>query len=97
VGFFLAEKFTVLAQAVGLAEIPTGEAALRTGAVQGTDPLVLLVASLLAPLALHVVTAAISAAGASRSRRAYLAGLLVAVAVHLAYNLAVFRVVIGRV
>ena len=97
VGFFLAEKLTAIAQAVGLDAVPTGEAALRTGLIQGADPVVLLVASLALPLLLHVVTAAISAAGASRSRRAYAAALAVAIAVHLAYNLAIFGAVVGRV
>jgi ABC-type Na+ efflux pump permease subunit len=97
VGFFLAEKLTAIAQAVGLDAVPTGEAALGTGLVQGADPLVLLLASLALPLALHVVTAAISAVGASRSRRAYAAALAVAIAVHLAYNLAIVGAVVGRV
>jgi ABC-type Na+ efflux pump permease subunit len=97
VGFFLAEKLTAIAQAVGLDAVPTGEAALGTGLIQGADPVVLLVASLALPLALHVVTAAISAVGASRSRRAYVAALGVAIAVHLAYNLAIVGAVVGRV
>ncbi|MEF8906672.1 MAG: PrsW family intramembrane metalloprotease [Haloarculaceae archaeon] len=97
VGFFLAEKLTAIAQAVGLDAVPTGEAALGTGLIQGADPVVLLVASLALPLALHVVTAAISAAGASRSRRAYVATLGAAIAVHLAYNLAIVGAVVGRV
>ena len=97
VGFFLAEKLTAIAQVVGLDAVPTGEAALRTGLIQGADPVVLLVASLALPLLLHVVTAAISAVGASRSRRAYVATLGVAIAVHLVYNLAILGAVVGRV
>jgi ABC-type Na+ efflux pump permease subunit len=97
VGFFLAEKLTAIAQAVGLDAVPTGEAALRTGLIQGADPVVLLVASLALPLLLHVVTAATSAVGASRSRRAYVATLGVAIAVHLVYNLAILGAVVGRV
>jgi len=97
VGFFVAEKATAIAQAVGLDAVPTGEAALRTGLIQGADPVVLVAASLLLPLALHVVTAAISAVGASRTRRAYVAALAVAIAVHLAYNLAVVGAVVGGV
>ncbi len=97
VGFFLAEKLMAIAQTVGLDAVPTGEAALQTGLVQGADPLVLLVASLALPLLLHVVTAAISAVGASRTRRAYVAAVVVAIAVHLAYNLVIVRTVVGGV
>ena len=97
VGFFLAEKLTAIAQVVGLDAVPAGEAALQTGLVQGANPLVLLVASLVLPLLLHVVTAAISAVGASRTRRTYLAALAVAIVVHLAYNLVVLGAVVGGV
>jgi RsiW-degrading membrane proteinase PrsW (M82 family) len=92
-GFFLAEKLTAIAQLVGLQDIQTGQAGLQTGLIQGSDPLLLLGASLLAPLLLHVVTAAISAVGASRNRRAYAVALLVAITVHFAYNYTVFTVV----
>ena len=90
-GFFLAEKIAVLAQVVGLPELATGRAALLTGLVSG--PVLLLM--LFAPLALHVVTASISATGAARGRRAYALALTVAVLIHLAYNLAVFEVIGG--
>jgi len=90
-GFFLAEKLAVLAQVVGLPELATGRAALTTGLVSGPFLLVLF----LAPLALHVVTAGISAGGAARGKRAYVLALVVSVVVHLAYNLAVFGVMGG--
>jgi ABC-type Na+ efflux pump permease subunit len=90
-GFFLAEKLAVLAQVVGLPELATGRAALTTGLVSGPFLLVLF----LAPLALHVVTASISAGGAARGKRAYVLALVVSVVVHLAYNLAVFEVMGG--
>jgi ABC-type Na+ efflux pump permease subunit len=93
VGFFLAEKLTAIAQLVGLDTIQTGQAGLQTGLIQGSEPLLILAVSLLAPLLLHTVTAAISAVGASRNRRAYAVALVVAIAVHLAYNLAVLSVV----
>ena len=93
VGFFVAEKLTAIAQLVGLEEIQTGQAGLQTGLIQGSDPLVLLGVSLLAPLLLHVVTAAISAVGASRNRRAYAVALFVAIVVHFAYNYTVYTVV----
>jgi len=87
VGFFLAEKLTLIAQLVGLPELRVGRAALETtGAATGT---LLVVGFLLAPLVLHVVTATLSAAGMSRGRVGYLVGYLLAVGVHLAYNLTV--------
>ncbi|WP_435194479.1 ABC transporter permease [Natronomonas sp. EA1] len=92
-GFFLGEKLTLIVQLVGLPELRTrtsgqiGETAFQTGfGVDGPAAIVIL---LLAPLALHVVTAGISAAGASRGRDEYAAALTVAILLHLAYNLTV--------
>jgi len=86
IGFFLAEKIALLAQLVGLPqEVAAAEAGLAGGVTTG--PILLLF--LLAPLALHAVTAAISAVGASRSKAAYLAAVGVAMVVHLTYNLGV--------
>ncbi len=82
VAFFLAEKLALIAQLVGLPELRAGEAALQ-GAVP-TGPV--LAVALLAPLALHVTTAAISAVGARRGRRYYAAAVAFAMAVHFAYN-----------
>jgi ABC-type Na+ efflux pump permease subunit len=79
VGFFVGEKITLLAQLVGLPELQIGQAGLQIGVLSG-------VALLFAPLALHVVTAAISAAGASRGRRPYVLALGAAILVHLLYN-----------
>ena len=89
VGFFVGEKIALLAQLVGLQEVATAEAGLGGGIAQG--PIVLLF--LLAPLALHVVTAVISAVGAKGTRRTYLAAVVVAIVVHLAYNLTVVSAV----
>ncbi len=82
VAFFLAEKVALIAQLVGLPELRAGEAALQ-GAVP-TGPV--LAVALLAPLVLHVTTAAISAVGARRGRRYYAAAVALAMAVHFAYN-----------
>ncbi|ADQ67367.1 ABC transporter permease [Halogeometricum borinquense DSM 11551] len=88
-GFFVAEKFTAVAQIVGLPELTLGRAALGPAGV-GLDIGVLpAVGLLLAPLVLHVVTAGISAVGASRGKRWYAASFVGAVAVHAAYNLTV--------
>ena len=93
-GFFVGEKLALVAQLVDLPELPAGRAGLSSQAALNTGlPLWLVVAGLLlAPLALHVVTAAISAVGARRGRRAYAVALCTAVVVHLAYNLAVVSV-----
>ena len=83
VGFFIGEKAFVVVQVVGLSTVPIGEATAATAGVLPTASL------LLAPLALHVVTASLSTVGATRGLQSYLAGLLVAVVVHAGYNLAV--------
>jgi len=85
VGFFLAEKIALLAQLVGLPELALGEAGLLGGVVVGP----VLVLFLLAPLVLHVVTATISAVGARHSRGAYAVAVVLAMAIHFAYNMAV--------
>ncbi len=80
-GFFLAEKLTLIAQLVGLPDLRAGQAALQTGA---TGPELLLL--FLAPLALHVVTASISAVGARKGRESYLVAIGGAMLVHFVYN-----------
>jgi len=88
-GFFLAEKFVAIIQLVQLDTINTGQAAFVTGTPPGGVGLLFAVGLLLAPLALHAVTATVSSLGARRSRRAYLVALLAAMAIHFAYNYAV--------
>ena len=84
IGFFVAEKLLAITQLVGLPNLDVGRAAF------GPDVLGLGAGLLLlAPLALHALTATVSALGASHSRRRYLLGLVIAVAIHLTYNLAV--------
>jgi ABC-type Na+ efflux pump permease subunit len=90
VGFFLAEKLLLVTQLVGLPELDVAQAAFSPELL-GASPGLLLVA----PLALHVVTAAVSAVGAARSRLAYLGTLALAVVLHVAYNLAVVVVSLG--
>ncbi len=90
VGFFVGEKVTHVAQFVGLPGLTEGAAAF--GPALSGSPLVVL-AIFLAPLALHVVTAIISAVGASRGLVAYAVGFLVATVVHAAYNLGVIFLV----
>jgi len=86
VGFFVGEKLGLVVQLVGLPNLELGRAAFSTSTA--STPVVA-ATLLLAPLALHVVTASISAYGARLSRRHYLAALLVAAGVHFAYNLTV--------
>ncbi|WP_049987970.1 ABC transporter permease [Halobellus rufus] len=84
-GFFVGEKFTAVAQVVGLPELALGQAAFAPSGIG-----VLSAAGLLfAPLALHVVTAGITAVGAMRDLRWYGAAFVVSVLVHTAYNLTV--------
>ncbi|ADB60433.1 ABC-type Na+ efflux pump permease component- like protein [Haloterrigena turkmenica DSM 5511] len=89
-GFFLGEKVTHVVQFVGLPELTVGAAAF--GPDPSGGPLVL-VAVFLAPLVLHVVTAVISAIGASRGPNAYSVGFLIATLVHAGYNLGVIALV----
>nr|WP_264474886.1 PrsW family intramembrane metalloprotease [Salinirubrum litoreum] len=94
-GFFVGEKLTVVVQLIGLPELPLGEAAFApsgvgvAGAGGGGPSLAFTLALLLAPLALHAVTASLSALGARANLRWYGVGLSAAVVVHAAYNLAV--------
>ena len=92
IGFFVAENITLLAQLVGLNELDVGQGAFAgESAASGAGPAVILL--LFLPLALHVSTACISAVGASRDRASYLAALVAAILVHLAYNLTVVMLV----
>jgi ABC-type Na+ efflux pump permease subunit len=87
-GFFVGEKAFVVAQAVGLSQVPLGRAAFATA---GVGP-GLAVGLLLAPLVLHAVTASTTALGAARNERWYAATWLVATLVHAGYNLTVVTV-----
>ena len=91
VGFFFAEKLALAIQLVGLPGIPVADAAFQTGFGATTPAVIALLA--LAPLALHVVTATLTAVGASRGRSTFVVGLCSAILVHLAYNV----VVVSRV
>ena len=81
-GFFVGEKLLVAVQLVGLSGVALGRATATTAGVVGG-------ALLVAPLALHVLTAAGTAVAASRGRRGYAVGLVLATVGHAAYNLAV--------
>ena len=89
-GFFLGEKATAVAQLVGLPDLELGRAAFGTVTGFGVETSPLLLAGLLfAPLALHAVTATMTAFGASKNREWYFGTLAVATLVHAAYNLTV--------
>jgi ABC-type Na+ efflux pump permease subunit len=87
VGFFLAEKLSLLVQVVGLPDVAVADAAFQTGLGSESPAAVAVLA--VAPLLLHVATATVSALGASRDRTAFAASLALATLLHLAYNLAV--------
>jgi ABC-type Na+ efflux pump permease subunit len=81
-GFFVGEKLLVAVQLVGLPGVALGRATAATAGVVGG-------ALLFAPLALHVLTAAGTGLAASRGRRSYAVGLVLATLGHAAYNLMV--------
>lgn len=82
VGFAVGEKLLLITQLVGLPTLELGRLTVAPAAASGPAALVLL----LAPFALHALTAATSALGARRSTRAYLGALGLAVLLHVAYN-----------
>ena len=87
IGFFVAEKFTVVAQLVGLPGLQLGEAALQPAGIGITPSTSLLL--LAGPLVLHTVTAGVAALGARKKLRWYLVSLVAATAIHAAYNFGV--------
>jgi ABC-type Na+ efflux pump permease subunit len=87
IGFFLGEKLTLLVKLVGLPSLPERVAAF--GPSTATLSPVVAVGLFVAPLALHIITTALSSLGATRGRNGWFIGLAAAVAVHLAYNAAV--------
>ena len=91
-GFFLAEKLSLVVQVVGLPGVAVADAAFQTGLASGSPAVIALLA--VAPLALHLVTATVSAVGASRGRTAFGAGLSVAVLLHVAYNVTVVNALV---
>ena len=91
-GFFLAEKLSLAVQVVGLPGVAVADAALQTGLGSGSPAVIALLA--VAPLALHLVTASISAVGASRGRAAFGVGLSVAILLHVAYNVTVVNALV---
>jgi RsiW-degrading membrane proteinase PrsW (M82 family) len=84
-GFFVGEKFTAVSQVVGLPELALGQAAFATSGIGVFSA----VGLLFAPLALHVVTAGLTALGAMRDVRWYAVAFVGSVLVHTAYNLTV--------
>jgi ABC-type Na+ efflux pump permease subunit len=91
-GFFLAEKLSLAVQVVGLPGVAVADAAFQTGLASGSPAVIALLA--VAPLALHLVTASISAVGASRGRAAFGVGLSVAILLHVAYNVTVVNALV---
>jgi ABC-type Na+ efflux pump permease subunit len=95
-GFFVAEKGLLLVRfaltGVG-GEIPQAQNALfqTVGSTEARLGIALLL--LLAPLALHTVTAAITAVGGRKGRRGFALGLAGAIVLHFAYNMAIITVV----
>lgn len=96
-GFFVAEKAFLVASYAGLYDIDAGQSVFGTAGTTvfqagGWWIVALLLA---APLLLHVLTAMITALGARHGRKAFLGAFVVAVSVHLVYNLAAIRFMSG--
>ncbi|HMB49543.1 MAG TPA: PrsW family intramembrane metalloprotease [Natronoarchaeum rubrum] len=90
-GFFVAEKATHVVSFVGITTLDLGRIAFPESAASYAAPVA--VAMFFLPLALHAVTAIVSAVGARRGRWHYAATLGLAIAIHTLYNLGVTRYV----
>ncbi|MFB6254670.1 MAG: PrsW family intramembrane metalloprotease [Halobacteriaceae archaeon] len=84
IGFAIGEKFSLLAQLVGLSQIQLAQVAFY-----GTLGPGFIVGAFLAPFLLHIVTTGISSYGARTSRSHYLIGIWIAILVHVIYNFVV--------
>lgn len=84
IAFFSAEKIALLVQLVAFADIELGEVFVVLAGADPSDAVLFM-----APLSLHVFTAAISAFGASKGKDYYVVALAVAMLIHFAYNLGV--------
>jgi len=86
--FFVVEKSTLLVQVAGLERIMVGEAVfgpeIGTGADGGAS-----VALFLLPLALHIIASTAATIGATRGKKTYAAGFIVAMLIHGVYDLTV--------
>ncbi|SNZ04545.1 ABC-type transport system permease protein [Natronoarchaeum philippinense] len=85
-GFFVGEKATHVVSVVGITSLDLGRIAFPQAAQY--DPAIAVVLFFL-PLALHAVTAIVSAVGARRGRWHYVATLVCAIVLHTLYNLGV--------
>jgi ABC-type Na+ efflux pump permease subunit len=97
-GFFLAEKGLLAIQFLFAQQLPSVQrAAIATSGPVGNVGIPVALLLLLAPLALHAVTAATTAIGGRKGRRGFTIGLTAAIVIHFAYNFAVITVVRGVV
>ena len=92
-GFFVAEKGLLLVQLLGGLPDVQQAAVVSAGPTAGIGPAVGLLL-LLAPLALHVVTASTSAIGMRSGRQGYVVGLTAAIVIHFVYNFSVVMLVV---
>jgi len=90
-GFFVAEKAMHVVSIAGITTLDLGRIAFPESAAGVDAPVA--VAMFFLPLALHAVTAIVSAVGARRGRWQYLVALGLAIAIHTLYNLGVTRYV----
>lgn len=87
IGFFVAEKITVVTQYVGLQQMDIGQAAFGADLSTGSPFMALI--SLAFPLLLHMGTATLSSIGARKGFKKYMLWMGVAIAVHMVYNLTI--------
>lgn len=87
IGFFVAEKVTVITQFIGLQELEVGQAAF--GAASSPSSPLMTIVALVFPLILHMGTAMLSAIGARKGFKKYILWMGIAMIVHLGYNLTI--------
>jgi len=87
-GFFLAEKGLLIVSLAGILDIPAGQAVFgASGATAiGGGALPVLLLLLVAPLLLHVGTAALTGWGSARGKPVFAASFVLAITIHTAYN-----------
>lgn len=88
-GFFVAEKALVVTQSIGLTEVALGEVVFQNFAYMADYTFPLSAFLFIAFLTLHSVTTIFSAIGAKYGKQGYAIGLMMAVLVHVSYNIGV--------
>lgn len=88
-GFFLAENALVVTQSIGLTDVALGEIVFQNFAYMTEFAFPLSILLFIAFLTLHSITTVCSAIGARHGRGGYAVGLMIAVLIHVSYNIGV--------